>query len=92
MESRLEKYLKEKKEKKKKWRKYSIILVLIIFLFVAIGIVNDTLYSYFDLSDTSVFNYEYEKSTHTIELFGNEYGINLAKIIQNVKKQIVDIF
>lgn len=92
MESRLEKYLKEKKQKKKRWRKYSIILVLIVFLFIAIGIVNNSLYDYFDLSDTSVFNYQYEKSTHSIELFGNKYNVNLAEIIQNIKKQIVDIF
>ncbi|MGO1371210.1 MAG: hypothetical protein ACTHVE_05080 [Senegalia sp. (in: firmicutes)] len=92
MESRLDRYLEEKKQKRKGLKKYLVFLLLIAFLFIAISIVDDSLYNYFNLSDTSVFNYEYKKSTHVIELFGNKYNINLSEIIYNIKNQIVDIF
>ncbi|WP_130806607.1 hypothetical protein [Senegalia massiliensis] len=92
MESRLERYLKEKKNKKRKRIKILIISLMVILLVVAISIVNDSLYNYFDLTDTSVFNYEYEKSTHVIEIFGNEFDINLNKAVKNIKEYIVNIF
>jgi len=92
MESRLERYLKEKKNKKRKRLKILIICSTVILLVFAISIVNDSLYDYFDLKDISVFNYEYEKSTHIIEIFGNEYDINFDKIVKNIKEYIVNIF
>ncbi|MBS4534561.1 hypothetical protein GOQ29_02915 [Clostridium sp. D2Q-14] len=94
MESRLERYLKEKEFKKKRRRKVFFILVLIGILFISILVVDGTLSNYLELSDINVFNYELEESTYKIELFGHEYKIKqdlINKIFNGIKNPILRI-
>jgi len=94
MESRLERYLKEKEQKKKSRKKFIIILALIFILFFAIAVVNNSLGNYLELSDVHVFNYKFEESIHEIEVFGNKYKLEqdtIHNIYSTFKRPFINI-
>lgn len=91
MESRLERYLKQKEQKKKNKRKYILIFFLVIFLFIAISIVDNSIAEYLGFKDMNVFNYEFNSSKHEFELFGNKFYIR-EKPMDNVINEIKETF